>query len=337
MTQNAVALGAPEEISVAVNTTVTISVPGFKDADNNATANSLITGEEGEQVWIKHEHTEGKKTKTTYYKATATYNNATKEYDVVFDNPDGFSTFTVFTMNSLKGAITGVVDSIDKVKVGMNAAAGTGKYVSGWLLTVTNGNETVASKSFTGSSFSQDAYNYVIEMYRSGYAINIAANYTDIPTDTKEDNNDSDSTYVAPSTDKTAAADEAVVAEEAQTTDKAAEESSANASGNTDGTSSKSSTKSSTKNHKVTSEDSDADAEAEAAEEEQVAEDEESAVEDVAQAEDNDLNANKADGGAIADTAANSSHAWLWLIVVLACACAVILIVVSKRRKDEKA
>jgi cobalamin biosynthesis Mg chelatase CobN len=211
----------------------------------------------------------------------------------------------------------------------MKANAESGKTFSYWLLTITDKAGKVSSQSFTGSAFSQEAYNALIKAYQAGSQICIEAKFTDNPTNPG-------SGTVSSKKEETVTTDQAVEAEEAQTTDKAADQASAAASGDKTGTASKNSTKSATKNQKVTGEDSDAETVDDAAEEEQVAEVEESVIEDVAQAEDNDVTANEADGGAIAETAANSSHAWMWLIVVLACACAAaILFVVFKRRKEE--
>jgi hypothetical protein len=322
---NAVLLSNSSVEDIDVNTTVTISVPGFKDD----TGNALIKADGNQEVWIKHTHG----TKTMYYKAKSfDYNQDTLSYDVVFDNPDGFSTFTVFTIDSPSSSISinGKSGSISDVSVGMLAATETGKYVSNWVLKIKDdlGN-IINTQTFTGSAFSQEAYNAVIEAYRDGKTIDISATFANNPTNTGSDT-------VSSKKDETVAADQTVEAEEAQTAEAATVEASAATSGDKNGTASKSTTKSATKNQKVTGEDSDAETVDDAAEEEQVAEVEESVVEDVAQAEDNDVTANEADGGAIAETAANSSHAWMWLIVVLACACAAaILFVVFKRRKEE--
>jgi hypothetical protein len=299
-----------KEIKITVPTEVTIAVPAFADDSSNA----LIKETNTDAVWIKHVHEDGGN-KTTYYYKPSEVKKDGNNYNVTFDNPNGFSEFTVLVKDNDSEDevyVNGAQSSIENVSVGMAApGAPTGKVFSGWQV-------VIAGTTYTFGSITNDVYNTIIEAYLAGKSISVSADYANAPS-----RNTSGSTTDS-QTDVTDTTDAAQPADAPQNTDAA----------NNTGNAAQNSTNGTSQNRKVTIVDPDV-----AEEEEQAPQLEESVVkEEVAEVEGGDLTADEADGGVIVETVGNSSSAWIWLLVVLACAAAaILLIVVFKRRKDENA
>jgi hypothetical protein len=319
---------ADEKLTVTTNTTITVPVPsGIVEKSGEG----MSAGKRN--LIVKHELSNSNAVK--YYKAevgtkTTAAGASYSYYDVTFNNPDGFSTFTIEEdPGDLKDLTIGAATTtytVENIGDLLPTTDANGKNVSGWKF------EGIAG---TFKTMTYELYTALIQLQKEPDATITASAVpvkTTNPTNTnsnKKTDKDSTQTDAADATTDTVADTNAAVdANASQTTNAAAGTGSAadtTAQNGTDGTS---------QNREVTIVDPEV-----GEEEEQVAQIEESVVtEEVAEVEGGDLTADEADGGVIVETVGNSSNTWIWLLVVLACAAAaILLLIVFKRRKDENA